>query len=472
MNGRLAHDIPRNMVPREKAIRSCCFLLAFLCAMAIFPVVTATSMPPPIGTFQALQAPESADGANSVPSEVVDTRAKTERLREISTEVEITNATDTSGHLHATDNVVKNLSKNVVVKSASTFQPANAEEDDASILDDDSTPTSAGPSSSEESRMEALRSMESVTIRPEEAVDDAKEQQQNFPKEHSGTLVARGPEPDRSRRPEYDFDNPTSGGTNVYIVAIVGVVPAAGAVIWCVRKMIAKKRENKENPDAPPAEEDDKQTVEQDPPTKYSYIQDAYNKMYAKTIGELMPTRKRRWRQGLCRRASGSSTEGPDSVCLQTSMETADPGDEVLPPSTQLNWAAEPPWRAGFATPFASGDRKKPERHDAGARGRTVDLRERVRRDSTTLKGLRNQSLTVSCCHLLHPSRPSTCFLPGADVRGQEDCRPACLGPSVHDVAALPACLPPRPPTSARATNSTSPHRLPRPGQRKRRNIW
>ncbi|KAH8033439.1 hypothetical protein HPB51_012892 [Rhipicephalus microplus] len=238
------------------------------------------------------------------------------------TEVEITNATDTSGHLHATDNVVKNLSKNVVVKSASTFQPANAEEDDASILDDDSTPTSAGPSSSEESRMEALRSMESVTIRPEEAVDDAKEQQQNFPKEHSGTLVARGPEPDRSRRPEYDFDNPTSGGTNVYIVAIVGVVPAAGAVIWCVRKMIAKKRENKENPDAPPAEEDDKHTVEQDPPTKYSYIQDAYNKMYAKTIGELMPTWRpeearatRRWCQGSYCRPSGESTK--DSTTLK-----------------------------------------------------------------------------------------------------------------------------------------------------------
>uniref|UniRef100_A0A131YMC0 Fibroblast growth factor receptor 1 n=2 Tax=Rhipicephalus TaxID=426455 RepID=A0A131YMC0_RHIAP len=291
MNGRLAHVIPRSMVPLGKAIRSCCCFLAFLCAVVIFPVVTATSMPPPIGTFQALQAPESAEGANSVPREVIDTRAKTERLPDTSTEIELTNATDTSGHLErATENVAKNLSKIVATESASPSRPANVEEDDTSFPDDDSTPASAGPSSSEESRMEALRAMESVTIRPEEAVVDAKDQQQTFPKENSGTLVARGPEPDRSRRPEYDFDNPTSGGTNVYIVAIVGVVPAAGAVIWCVRKMIAKKRENKENPDAPPAEEDDKQTVAQDPPTKYSYIQDAYNKMYAKTIGELMPT--------------------------------------------------------------------------------------------------------------------------------------------------------------------------------------
>lgn len=289
MNARLAY--PRNMVSPGKAIRSCCCFVAILSAMTIFPVVTATSTPPPIGTFQALQAPESAEGANSVPREVSDTRAKTERLPDTSTEIELTNATDTSVRLRASKNERRsNFSKNAAMQSASPSRPANVEEDDASILDDDSTPTSAGPSSSEESRMEALRAMESVTIRPEEPVVDAKEQQQNFPKENSGTLVARGPEPDRSRRPEYDFDNPTSGGTNVYIVAIVGVVPAAGAVIWCVRKMIAKKRENKENPDAPPADEDDKQTVAQDPPTKYSYIQDAYNKMYAKTIGELMPT--------------------------------------------------------------------------------------------------------------------------------------------------------------------------------------
>ncbi|KAL1415005.1 hypothetical protein MTO96_007008 [Rhipicephalus appendiculatus] len=85
MNGRLAHVIPRSMVPLGKAIRSCCCFLAFLCAVVIFPVVTATSMPPPIGTFQALQAPESAEGANSVPREVIDTRAKTERLPDTST---------------------------------------------------------------------------------------------------------------------------------------------------------------------------------------------------------------------------------------------------------------------------------------------------------------------------------------------------------------------------------------------------
>ncbi|KAH6945617.1 hypothetical protein HPB50_009301 [Hyalomma asiaticum] len=252
-------------------------------------------MPPPLGTFQALQAPENAEGANSVPSEA-ETRAKIERLPDASTDVELESVPNTSDRQHSLKTEHQSASsRKVAMKSAPPSRPSNVEEDDASILDDDSTPTSTGPSSSEESRMEALRAMESVTIRPEEAVADATDQKQSLPKENSGTLMARGPEPDRSRRPEYDFDNPTSGGTNVYIVAIVGVVPAAGAVIWCVRKMIAKKKEAKSlanllSGDLEKDDEDDKQTVAQDPPTKYSYIQDAYNKMYAKTIGELMPT--------------------------------------------------------------------------------------------------------------------------------------------------------------------------------------
>lgn len=308
--GRVAHNIPSSMVPLRRAVHSCCWLVV-VSALAILPVVAATSVPPPLGTFQALQAPESADGANSVPSEVADTIGKTERLPDTSAETELGSATNSSDHSRVPESERRSGgSKNVAVESAAPSRQPDVGQDDASILDDDSTPTSAGPTSSEESRMEALRALESVTIRPEDGVVDAKDQQPNFPKENSGTLVARGPEPDRSRRPEYDFDNPTSGGTNVYIVAIVGVVPAAGAVIWCVRKMINKNKENKQNPDAPPADDDDKQTVAQDPPTKYSYIQDAYNKMYAKTISELMPTSS----EPPNPRASAPVASSPDEV--------------------------------------------------------------------------------------------------------------------------------------------------------------
>lgn len=225
-----------------------------------------------------------------MPREDAGAAVKVGRLPDNSIEIEKA-TTNSSEHRRVDDKPKNEAPTTATVDTAKPSRRPDVDAEDVTILDDDSSPAALGPTSSEEHRMEALRAMESVTIRPDEGVADGKDQQQQgFAKENSGTLVARGPEPDRSRRPEYDFENPTSGGTNVYIVAIVGVVPAAGAVIWCVRKMIAKNKENKESAEVPAADDEDKQTPAQDPPTKYSYIQDAYNKMYAKTISELMPT--------------------------------------------------------------------------------------------------------------------------------------------------------------------------------------
>lgn len=270
--------------------RGTSWLLATL-ALAIFSVAPASSDPPPIGTFQALQAPKSAETVNVVQSTDEDVRVKAERASSNTTAAQETTITS-SNTGRVEEGRQREMSTTAAVGPAVLPRQLNVEAEDVAILDDDIGPTAAGPSSSEESRMAALRAMESVTVRPENGDAGAKDQQSGVAKEKSGTLVARGPEPDKSRRPEYDFENPASngGGTNVYIVAIVGVVPAAGAVIWCVRKMIAKNKQNKENLEVPAADDEDKQTAPQDPPTKYSYIQDAYNKMYAKTISELMPT--------------------------------------------------------------------------------------------------------------------------------------------------------------------------------------
>lgn len=263
------------------------WLLATL-ALAIFSVDPASSGPPPIGTFQALQAPKSAETINVVQGADADARAKAERASSNRTAAEGT--TRISSSLGRVEEEPRSeMSTTAAVAPSVLPLQLSVEAEDAAILDDGVGPTAAGPTSSEESRMAPLRAVESVTIRPDGDVE-AKDQQPGVAKEKSGTLVARGPEPDKSRRPEYDFENQPSGGTNVYIVAIVGVVPAAGAVIWCVRKMIAKNKKNKENSEVPAAEDEDKPTAPQEPPTKYSYIQDAYNKMYAKTISELMPT--------------------------------------------------------------------------------------------------------------------------------------------------------------------------------------
>lgn len=266
-------------------VRGTSWLLAAL-VLAIFSVYPASSDPPPIGTFQALQAPKSAETVNVVHSTDADARDKAERASSNRTAAEGT--TRTSGSLGRVERPSK-MSTTATVGPSVLPRQLDVEAEDVAILDDDIGPTAAAPTSSEESRMAPLRAVESVTIRPDVDVE-AKNQQPGVFKEKSGTLVARGPEPDKNRRPEYDFENQPSGGTNIYIVAIIGVVPAAGAVIWCVRKMIAKNKKNKENTEVPADDDEDKPTAPQEPPTKYSYIQDAYNKMYAKTISELMPT--------------------------------------------------------------------------------------------------------------------------------------------------------------------------------------
>lgn len=265
--------------------RGTSWLLAAL-VLAIFSVYPASSDPPPIGTFQALQAPKSAETVNVVHSTDADARDKAERASSNSTAAEGT--TRRPGSLGRVERPSE-MSTTAAVAPSVLPRQLDVEAEDVAILDDDIGPTAAGPTSSEESRMAPLRAVESVTIRPDGDVE-AKDQQPGVAKEKSGTLVARGPEPDKNRRPEYDFENQPSGGTNIYIVAIIGVVPAAGAVIWCVRKMIAKNKKNKENTEVPAEDDEDKPTAPQEPPTKYSYIQDAYNKMYAKTISELMPT--------------------------------------------------------------------------------------------------------------------------------------------------------------------------------------
>lgn len=266
-------------------VRGTSWLLAAL-VLAIFSVYPASSDPPPIGTFQALQAPKSAETVNVVHSTDADARDKAERASSNSTAAEGT--TRRPGSLGRVERPSE-MSTTAAVAPSVLPRQLDVEAEDVAILDDDMGPTAAAPTSSEESRMAPLRAVESVTIRPDGDAE-AKDQQPSVAREKSGTLVARGPQPDKNRRPEYDFENQPSGGTNIYIVAIIGVVPAAGAVIWCVRKMIAKNKKNKENTEVPADDDEDKPTAPQEPPTKYSYIQDAYNKMYAKTISELMPT--------------------------------------------------------------------------------------------------------------------------------------------------------------------------------------
>lgn len=266
-------------------VRGTSWLLAAL-VLAIFSVYPASSDPPPIGTFQALQAPKSAETVNVVHSTDADARDKAERASSNSTAAEGT--TRRPGSLGRVERPSE-MSTTAAVAPSVLPRQLDVEAEDVAILDDDIGPTAAAPTSSEESRMAPLRAVESVTIRPDGDAE-AKDQQPSVAREKSGTLVARGPQPDKNRRPEYDFENQPSGGTNIYIVAIIGVVPAAGAVIWCVRKMIAKNKKNKENTEVPADDDEDKPTAPQEPPTKYSYIQDAYNKMYAKTISELMPT--------------------------------------------------------------------------------------------------------------------------------------------------------------------------------------
>lgn len=266
-------------------VRGTSWLLAAL-VLAIFSVYPASSDPPPIGTFQALQAPKSAETVNVVHSTDADARDKAERASSNSTAAEGT--TRRPGSLGRVERPSE-MSTTAAVAPSVLPRQLDVEAEDVAILDDDIGPTAAAPTSSEESRMAPLRAVESVTIRPDGDAE-AKDQQPSVAREKSGTLVARGPQPDKNRRPEYDFENQPSGGTNIYIVAIIGVVPAAGAVIWCVRKMIAKNKKNKENTEVPAEDDEDKPTAPQEPPTKYSYIQDAYNKMYAKTISELMPT--------------------------------------------------------------------------------------------------------------------------------------------------------------------------------------
>lgn len=266
-------------------VRGTSWLLAAL-VLAIFSVYPASSDPPPIGTFQALQAPKSAETVNVVHSTDADARDKAERASSNSTAAEGT--TRRPGSLGRVERPSE-MSTTAAVAPSVLPRQLDVEAEDVAILDDDIGPTAAAPTSSEESRMAPLRAVESVTIRPDGDAE-AKDQQPSVAREKSGTLVARGPQPDKNRRPEYDFENQPSGGTNIYIVAIIGVVPAAGAVIWCVRKMIAKNKKNKENTEVPADDDEDKPTAAQEPPTKYSYIQDAYNKMYAKTISELMPT--------------------------------------------------------------------------------------------------------------------------------------------------------------------------------------
>lgn len=266
-------------------VRGTSWLLAAL-VLAIFSVYPASSDPPPIGTFQALQAPKSAETVNVVHSTDADARDKAERASSNSTAAEGT--TRRPGSLGRVERPSE-MSTTAAVAPSVLPRQLDVEAEYVAILDDDIGPTAAAPTSSEESRMAPLRAVESVTIRPDGDAE-AKDQQPSVAREKSGTLVARGPQPDKNRRPEYDFENQPSGGTNIYIVAIIGVVPAAGAVIWCVRKMIAKNKKNKENTEVPAEDDEDKPTAAQEPPTKYSYIQDAYNKMYAKTISELMPT--------------------------------------------------------------------------------------------------------------------------------------------------------------------------------------
>lgn len=141
-------------------------------------------------------------------------------------------------------------------------------------------------------RVDALQSSE-VAAPSEEPLETGGGSGRSFTRDQSAVLAAEAPRSGRGKNgqlPEYDFDNPSSGGTNVYIIAIIGLVPAAGAVIWCVRKALSKG-EKGEVPATAPAE--DKESGHETP-TKYAYVQEAYNREYGKVISQLVATAPRR----------------------------------------------------------------------------------------------------------------------------------------------------------------------------------
>ncbi|EEC10613.1 hypothetical protein IscW_ISCW006904, partial [Ixodes scapularis] len=150
-------------------------------------------------------------------------------------------------------------------------------------------------------RVDALQSSE-VAAPSEEPLETGGGSGRTFARDQSAVLAAEAPRSGRGNNgqlPEYDFENPSSGGTNVYIIAIIGLVPAAGAVIWCVRKALSKgdkasgwgrqisSLNEGEVPATAPAE--DKESGHETP-TKYAYVQEAYNREYGKVISQLVAT--------------------------------------------------------------------------------------------------------------------------------------------------------------------------------------
>lgn len=179
--------------------------------------------------------------------------------------------------------------------SNATTAPGDAPEDQ--VPPDDSavpplTSSAALPTPANMSHVlkEALQSGDTLPGQPDKP--GAVGSDSMFAKENAGVLTSSGPRPGRAngdQLPEYDFSHPTSGGTNVYIIAIIGVVPAAGAVVWCVRKMITKRGKDDKLPSEETGDKD-KDKADQDPPTKYSYIQQAYNNAFIKNVDEVTAT--------------------------------------------------------------------------------------------------------------------------------------------------------------------------------------
>lgn len=86
---------------------------------------------------------------------------------------------------------------------------------------------------------------EAITIHPESDTKASPRDISSKPlsRDNVGVLLSMADILRDGKRPwsEYDQSKSNSGSTNIYIIAIIGVVPAAGALLWCVRKVLATK---------------------------------------------------------------------------------------------------------------------------------------------------------------------------------------------------------------------------------------
>ncbi|XP_064459138.1 tyrosine kinase receptor Cad96Ca-like, partial [Ornithodoros turicata] len=79
-----------------------------------------------------------------------------------------------------------------------------------------------------------------------------------------------------------EYDHSKSSGTNVYIIAIIGVVPAAGALLWCIRKALKASKENNK-----PQQEQEQQ---QEGQLNYGYLRSKAKSISTENVEYNAPT--------------------------------------------------------------------------------------------------------------------------------------------------------------------------------------